>query len=204
MWNETVTGGMLGASGSFPVGPVTLAGNLWFGQNVGTFGMYHQTADDPLICPTLGLDDTDSWGGILVANFKSTDMLSFELGVGYTESDNDTFLGKDDALAYYGNAVVTIAPGFFIVPEIGVQDSGDDSLGLKEGKIWYRVPNGRLTSKRLILLRFSANKKPGAVSPRVFYCPILASFLTFNPLPYLLISIFPGFLFPINRSWRSK
>jgi hypothetical protein len=136
--DESVTGGMLGASASFPVGPITLAGNLWIGRNVGTFGMYHQTADDPVINPIDGsLEDTDSWGGILVANFKSTDMLSFELGVGYTESDNDTFLGKDDAIAYYGNAVVTIAPGFFIVPEIGVQDNMDNALGLKEGKTWY-------------------------------------------------------------------
>jgi len=136
--DETVTGGMIGASGRFPVGPVTLAANLWIGKNVGTFGMYHQTQDDPLINPITGdLEDTDSWGGILVANFKSTDMLSWELGFGYTESDNDTFLGKDDAMSYYGQAVVTIAPGFFIVPEIGVQDSGDNALGLKEGKIWY-------------------------------------------------------------------
>jgi hypothetical protein len=136
--DESVTGGMLGASASFPVGPITLAGNLWIGRNVGTFGMYHQTADDPVINPIDGsLEDTDSWGGILVANFKSTDMLSFELGVGYTESDNDTFLGKDDAIAYYGNAVVTIAPGFFIVPEIGVQDGLDNSLGVSTGKLWY-------------------------------------------------------------------
>lgn len=68
--DESVTSGMLGASVKFPAGPVTLAFNGWGGLNVGTLGMYHQGVDDPVFVDG-NKEDTTSWGGIALANFKA-------------------------------------------------------------------------------------------------------------------------------------
>lgn len=134
--DENVTSYLGGVGVSVGAGPATISVDGFYGQNVGTFGLYHQGSDDPVVSGT-SVEDTDSYGGIIVANFKATPMLSFEVGAGYTVNENDTFAEDDDAMAYYGNAVVTLAPGFFIVPEVGIQDSSDGADGSDEGDLFY-------------------------------------------------------------------
>ena len=134
--DESVTSWYTGLGAKFDIGAVALAGDIFYGQNIGQLGLYHSTMDDAVVVDR-NLQDTDSVGGLLVAIFKATDMLAFELGVGYTESDNDSFLGKDDEIAYYGNVNITMAPGVYIIPEIGYYDYGDNSLGLDEGDMVY-------------------------------------------------------------------
>jgi hypothetical protein len=82
--------------------------------------------------------DTDSWQGCLVGGFKFTDQMSFEAGVGYREDDSDVKGAKtDDAMAVYGQAVISLAPGVWLVPEIGYYDYMDDAAGDDEGDQIY-------------------------------------------------------------------
>jgi len=77
---------------------------------------------------TSELSDINSWGFQALAGFKVNDGLTFEGGIGgtfYTEDkDNQDFVDDwdeadvEDWGAYF-NASITLAPGFFVVPEIG-------------------------------------------------------------------------------------
>ena len=58
--------------------------------------------------------------------------MSIEAGVGYTKSEVDTSATvtvEDDTMCYYVNASLTLAPGVYVVPEIGVFDFGDYEVG---------------------------------------------------------------------------
>jgi hypothetical protein len=85
-------------------------------------------------------DDTEdcmSWQGALILGFKVSDALLFEAGGGYRSDDNDAASDKDDAWSAYLQAVVTLAPGVYIVPEVGYFDFLDDAAGNDEGYRWY-------------------------------------------------------------------
>jgi len=72
--------------------------------------------------------DNDSMGYGLVAGYKINDMFTCEAGYGYAQSDIDTFANDDEIQAYYANVTIKLAPGVFVVPEIGQfdgKDSGD-------------------------------------------------------------------------------
>ncbi len=109
--------------GGFNAGIVKVALAGHYIVNGGLYGAYS---------PWLGLmpayqagtiDDNEAIGGLGVVTVQATDMLAFEAGIGYREVETDNRPGRDDnVLSYYGNCVVNIAPGFFIVPEIGVVD----------------------------------------------------------------------------------
>ncbi|MDH3827605.1 MAG: hypothetical protein OET21_09330, partial [Desulfobacterales bacterium] len=82
--------------------------------------------------------DTDSWQGALVAGFKFTDQMTFEAGVGYRSDDPDLKgLDEDEVMTVYGQAVISLAPGVWLVPEIGYIDFMDDANGDDEGDQIY-------------------------------------------------------------------
>jgi hypothetical protein len=82
--------------------------------------------------------DTDSMMGCLVGGFKFTDQINFEAGVGYRVDDPDLKgLDEDEAMAVYGQAVISLAPGVWLVPEIGYYDYMDDAAGDDEGDQIY-------------------------------------------------------------------
>ncbi|RTZ94686.1 MAG: hypothetical protein DSY90_15525, partial [Deltaproteobacteria bacterium] len=133
--DETVDSYVLGVGASFGFGPVTIGMDGFYGQNVGQWGLYNHGADDAVLVGD-SVEDTDTYGGIFVVTFKATPTLSFEAGVGYVQNENDV-QEDDDGLSYYGNATITLAPGFFIVPEIGVYDFGDNAAGEDAGDMVY-------------------------------------------------------------------
>jgi hypothetical protein len=74
----------------------------------------------------------------LIAGFNATDRLKFEAGFGYRNDDPDTDDSKnDDFWQGYVQAVLTLAPGVYLVPEAGYQDFMDDAAGQEEGYQWY-------------------------------------------------------------------
>ena len=74
----------------------------------------------------------------LVVGFKFTDTLKFEVGAGYRSDDPDTpGSDADEMWAVYGQTVVTLAPGVYIVPEIGYWDLMDNAAGTDQGYSWY-------------------------------------------------------------------
>ena len=64
---------------------------------------------------------------------KVSDMLSFEGGFGYRQDDLDDADEKQKTWEVYAQSVILLAPGVYIIPEVGYYDHGkdvnDDDLG---------------------------------------------------------------------------
>ena len=133
--DETVDTYILGMGVSLGFGPVTLGMDGFYGQNVGQWGLYSHGANGAVLAGG-SVEDANTYGGIFVATFKASPMLTFEAGVGYVQNESDV-QEDDDGMAYYGNATITLAPGFFIVPEIGFHDYGDNAAGEDAGDMLY-------------------------------------------------------------------
>jgi len=118
------------------VGPVAIKGSFWLGQNTGPYGMWVTGDADPAL---VGGDtnDNDTYGFLGVVTFKATDALSFEIGYGYLQHERDNAVEADDTTSYYANAVITFAPGVFIVPEVGMIDYGNNMAGAEQGDDMY-------------------------------------------------------------------
>jgi hypothetical protein len=89
-----------------------------------------------------GTDDTTdciSWTAMLVAGLNFTPTLKFEVGAGYRNDEPDDVDGieEDEMWQIYGQAVITLAPGVFLIPEVGYLDKMDNFLGEDEGYQWY-------------------------------------------------------------------
>jgi hypothetical protein len=82
-------------------------------------------------------EDCTSWQAALILGFKVSDALLFEAGAGYRSDDNDAASNEDEAWSAYLQAVVTLAPGVYLVPEVGYFDFMDDNTGETEGHRWY-------------------------------------------------------------------
>jgi hypothetical protein len=64
--------------------------------------------------------DNDGLGYLAVLGFNASEMFTIEAGYGYQQYEDDADGAKtDSAKQYYVNCTINIAPGFFIVPEIG-------------------------------------------------------------------------------------
>lgn len=122
-----VTSWVIGADAGFSFGPAYIKGAVSYSQNPSTYNAlvgfpvgYNAAAfwdgDDDV-------DDTDLLMACLVAGFKMSDMVAFEIGGGYTDYSFD-FQGAQDTSpwAVYANATVQLAPGVWIIPEVGYFD----------------------------------------------------------------------------------
>ena len=92
------------------VGAFSLGGNIYTGDNAEQLIWTNGTGEDNL-------------GYLLVAGFKANDMIKLEIG--YGSAEGDVAGASVDHYSYYAQAVVTLAPGVYVIPEIGVQNSGD-------------------------------------------------------------------------------
>ncbi|MCP3944534.1 MAG: porin [Desulfobacteraceae bacterium] len=126
---------MVEASTGVTFGAASIKGSVYAGTNVGNFaetdvnGLYDSSATNPLIDgqgyavvnSDGALTDTKGFGYALAAAYTINDMVGVEAGFGYASSKyNDG--SKDDVMSYYLQAPITMAPGVFVVPEIGVVD----------------------------------------------------------------------------------
>jgi hypothetical protein len=76
---------------------------------------------------------------MLVAGLKFTDTITFEVGGGFRSDEPDDVDGidADEVWAAYAQVVLTLAPGVYLVPEVGYLDKMDNFLGDDEGYQWY-------------------------------------------------------------------
>lgn len=124
----------LGAATNF--GAFYLNGNIYGGENSGHLMAISVDGDNAWNDGLAGWDgqsvlDNDCFGFIIVAGFKANDMFSFEAGYGYAETELDGAAAEDEVATYYLQATVTLAPGVFVVPEIGIidgEETGDEEL----------------------------------------------------------------------------
>jgi len=127
----------LGARAGF--GAAYVGGNVFMGDNVGHILEISVDGDN-----VWGVNDGDgladfngtnvvdneAMGFIIVAGFKANDMFSFEAGYGYAEVEQMGGLMDDNEVqSYYVQSQITLAPGVFITPEIGMFDGKEDGAG---------------------------------------------------------------------------
>jgi hypothetical protein len=128
---------MLGAMGGFNFGPAFVKAAAYMAQNGGNAGWGFSTSSGSFDGDD-DLDDMDSYGGALVAGFRMSDMVVFEGGVGYRNDELDTSAAKEsERMQLYLQALVTMAPGVHIMPEIGFVDYFDDGNGDDQGDALY-------------------------------------------------------------------
>ena len=127
----------LGLGFKIPFGAVSVGGNVWMGQNTGNTGMW-TSGDNDAAWNGTQIVDNDALGYVLVVGFKASDALKFEVGYGQQAHELDVAGSqKDETSSYYAQAVVTVAKGFFIVPEIGKVDYQEDGAGNDQGDTTY-------------------------------------------------------------------
>jgi hypothetical protein len=132
--DEDVDSYVIGVGGGVTFGAVYFNAGVHMGQNLGNYGAagflapYNGDADmfatnNAAIDADGDLVDSDALGYLAVIGFKASDMITFEAGYGYESYEWDVDDSEDaNATQYYLNATINIAPGFFIVPEIGKVD----------------------------------------------------------------------------------
>lgn len=128
---------VLGLGGDLKVGPAFFKASVFTGQNLGTYGFKTTVDMDPVVNGST-LADNENMGFVLVAGYTLNDMVKFEAGYGqiYGERDLST-MQKDDASQAYVQAKITLAPGVYVVPEIGKRDEKQSRTGADEGDVTY-------------------------------------------------------------------
>ena len=116
--------------GKFKTGAFSLGGQAFIGQNVGNIIVANTTGDElgngyAKINAAGKVFDNDAAGFEVVAAYVVNEMISFEAGYGYMETEYDNEEG-DDVASYYLQAPITLAPGVIIVPEVGMVDYQED------------------------------------------------------------------------------
>lgn len=138
-----VTSYIIGADAGFNFGPAYVKGAVSYGQNWGNarwsdLGFVSNEASSGIFDGDDDVDDSTNYQGALIVGMKVSDMLALEGGGGYRVADSDASgFDKDEAWNVYVQAVVALAPGVYIVPEIGYFDYMDDEFGNDEGNEYY-------------------------------------------------------------------
>jgi hypothetical protein len=138
----SVTSYTVGGSGMFNFGPAYVGAQFQYGRNAGNarWGMSYTGYDEAGWDGDDDTNDVDSMGGILVAGMKVSDMLSFELGGGYMVNDpKDADINDEKTKSYsvYLNSTIALAPGVFIVPEVGILEFGNTPTDEDQGNQFY-------------------------------------------------------------------
>jgi hypothetical protein len=144
----SVVSWVLGGDVGFNFGPGYVKGAVSYGQNIGDAGwsipsgvngrdntyqggLAQWDGDDDT-------NDTDTFMGALVGGLKVSDMLSFEGGFGYRQDRTDNGTQRDTSpWAAYVQSVIALAPGVFVIPEIGYYDFDNSANGKDAGSLWY-------------------------------------------------------------------
>ena len=128
---------IVGAGAKADFGPAYISGNIYAGQNAGhmiTVSVDGDNKGDDGLAEiddaTGKMYDNDVMGLILVAGYKVNNMFTFEAGYGYAQTELDQAGAKEDEVyTYYIQSTITLAPGVYVIPEIGVLDgeeAGDE------------------------------------------------------------------------------
>jgi hypothetical protein len=130
---------VIGGGGGVNFGAFYLNAGVHFGENLQNYGAASwltaknfsaantETVEDAKI-GAAGYDstgdkiiDNEGLGYLAVLGFNASEMFTIEAGYGHQEYELDVANSKKDkADQFYLNCVINIAPGFFIVPEVGM------------------------------------------------------------------------------------
>jgi len=138
-----VTSYLIGGDVGFNFGPAYVKAAVSFGENWtnarwSDLGIVNDSAAAGNFDGDDDVDDSTNYQGALIGGFKFTDQLTFEVGAGYRMADSDVSGAKDDeALNVYGQAVIALAPGVWIIPEAGYFDFYDGPDGEDASNEFY-------------------------------------------------------------------
>ena len=128
---------ILAIGGQIRFGAAYLGGDIWAGQNPGPYNYNIDPDGDPEIIGN-SLKDNDAYGCMAAAGYKLNPTFSFEAGIGYVAAEvDDSTRSEDDTVAYYLQSTITLAPGVFVVPEVGRIDKDKDNTGTDEDDTVY-------------------------------------------------------------------
>ena len=133
---ETIDSYIVYLGGKYNAGPFYFGGDVFWGKNIGNYGMLVEGNAFATLDEDGDVEDCDSWGFLAVVGFTMNDMIRFEGGYGQAEHDAN-FESEDEVVSYYVQATINIAKGFFIVPEIGYVDFKDGPDGEDQGDTTY-------------------------------------------------------------------
>jgi hypothetical protein len=123
--DETVNSYIVGARGKFNFGPAYLNLTGKYQVNGGNYGM-SDAARTSAMLEDGRLEDNTAWGFAAVLGYKVNDMFTIETTYGYINSEEDVSGDyEDEAQAYGVTAMITVAPGVYLIPEIVVLDGKD-------------------------------------------------------------------------------
>ena len=124
--------------GAFFLGAQVSYGQNWTNANWGQSVVSAGSSSSASLKGTDDVNDATTWMAELVVAYKVSDTLRPEVGFGYRSDDPDTpGSDNDDMWVVYGQVEITLAPGVYIVPEVGYYDKMDDAAGNDEGYQWY-------------------------------------------------------------------
>jgi hypothetical protein len=124
--------------GAFFLGAQVSYGQNWTNANWGQSIVSAGSSSSASLKGTDDVNDATTWMGELVVALKVSDTLRPEVGFGYRNDDPDTPGSDNDEMwVVYGQVEITLAPGVYIVPEVGYYDKMDDAAGNNEGYQWY-------------------------------------------------------------------
>jgi hypothetical protein len=129
--DETFSSGLIGANFGVTPGPFYFKSTIYYAMNPLEYGLYDLRSGVSVNVTMDGagnttVDDVKSWGALGVVGFAVNDMLTLEAGWGMTEYELDVSGANSSVdMSYYANATINLAPGFFVVPEIGMVDGED-------------------------------------------------------------------------------
>ena len=140
-----VTSYILGADAGVNFGPAYVKTAFSFGQNWTNarwsdlaYSRSGASSGAGLFDGDDDVDDSDNYQVALVGGMKVSDMLQFEAGAGYRVADSDQdAVRKAEVWNVYGQAVIAMAPGVYVIPEAGYFDFGNDTAGDDQGKEFY-------------------------------------------------------------------
>jgi hypothetical protein len=128
--NEDVNSYVIGGDAAVTFGPAYIKAALSYSQNGGNAGWTAGAG----VFQGGNIEDTDTLQGDLIAGFKFTDMVTFEAGFGYVDNSYDANGFKDNSpWEVYGQAVIALAPGVWVIPEIGYRDNDQYAGGGSNG-----------------------------------------------------------------------
>ncbi len=120
---------ILGADVGFNFGPAYVKAAGTFGENWADAGWAFGSFTGGPTAPGAvykgsgsSVDDTKQWQACLIGGFKFTDQLTFEGGYGYYTANPDAKGVKSSyGSEAYVQAVISLAPGVFLIPEVGYE-----------------------------------------------------------------------------------
>ena len=140
----------IGGDIGFNFGPGYVKAALSYGGNIGNAnwglpGLAGTTSGTGGFALWDGDDDTDdvnTFMGALVGGLKVSDMLSFEAGFGIrsdTTDDSDGPANTKDTTpwAAYVQSVIALAPGVYVIPEVGYYDYSNNADSDDAGSLFY-------------------------------------------------------------------